>query len=264
MGFVSKIITTNKNLSLRLFTVFYRNFIVWLRYYKPGIIGDVLEPLLYLTALGLGVGTFIHNINGMPYVQYILPGIVASSSMYAAAFESTFGSYTRMVTAGIYEAILLTPVGIEDVVAAEILWGAAKAFMSGTAVLLIGAFFGWIKSPMGFLIPLVIFLNGVMFSSLSLLITSFSPSYDFFSYYFTIAIATMFLFSGVFYPVSALPHQVVYFVHLMPLYYMVKTTRMIAEGDIRLAIVAYVAAMAAFTVVFFYASVFSIKKRIIK
>ena len=101
MELVRKIKNTNENLSTRSFTVFYRNFMVWLRYYKPGIIGDILEPLLYLAALGFGIGAFIHGIDGLSYVEYILPGIVASSSMYAAAFESTFGAYTRMVTAGI-------------------------------------------------------------------------------------------------------------------------------------------------------------------
>ena len=176
MKIIKKITGINSNLSSRSFTVFYRNYMVWLKYYKPGVIGDILEPLLYLAALGFGVGKFIHGINGISYVKYIVPGIIASSSMYAAAFESTFGAYTRMVTNGIYEAILLTPVGIEDIVAGEILWGTAKAFMSGAAVLIIGAAFGWIISPFVFFIPVVIILNGILFSSLSLLITSFSPS----------------------------------------------------------------------------------------
>ena len=136
--------------------------------------------------------------------------------------------------------------------------------MSGAAVLIIGVAFGWVNSPFALLIPVVILLNGILFSSLSLLITSFSPSYDFFSYYFTIAISTMFLFSGVFYPVSALPHLAVYFVYVMPLYYTVEIIRMLAEGRVGPIIFVYLAAIIIFTLLFFYASVFSIKKRIIK
>ncbi|MCL4428692.1 MAG: ABC transporter permease [Deltaproteobacteria bacterium] len=265
MKIIKKITGINSNLSSRSFTVFYRNYMVWLKYYKPGVIGDILEPLLYLAALGFGVGKFIHGINGISYVKYIVPGIIASSSMYAAAFESTFGAYTRMVTNGIYEAILLTPVGIEDIVAGEILWGTAKAFMSGAAVLIIGAAFGWIISPFVFFIPVVIILNGILFSSLSLLITSFSPSYDFFSYYFTIAISTMFLFSGVFYPVSSLPYLVKYFVYIMPLYYTVSIMRMLDEGRINpLTLSAYLSVIILFALIFFYASVFFIRKRVIK
>ena len=265
MELLKKINKTNSNLSRSLFTVFYRNYLVWLKYYKPGIIGDILEPLLYLAALGFGIGKFIHNINGVYYVKYIVPGIIASSSMYAAAFESTFGAYTRMVTNGIYQAILLTPIGIEDIVSGEILWGTAKAFMSGTAVLIIGAVFGWIISPAAIMIPIVIVLNGILFSSLSLLITSFSPSYDFFSYYFTIAISTMFLFSGVFYPVSSLPYLIRYFVYIMPLYYTVSIMRMLDEGKINpVLLFSYLSVIILFALIFFYASVYFIKKRVIK
>ena len=264
MKFIKKIKDINANLSLRSFTVFYRNFMVWLRYYKPGIIGDVLEPLLYLAALGFGVGKFIHHIDGISYVEYIVPGIIASSSMYAAAFESTFGAYTRMVTNGIYEAILLTPVGIEDIVLGEIFWGTAKAFMSGIAVLMVGIIFGWVISPLALFIPIIILLNGILFSSLSLLITSFSPSYDFFSYYFTIAISTMFLFSGVFYPVSSLPYFVKYFVYLMPLYYTVRIMRLLDEGKVYPVIFVYFAIIILFILLFFYSSVFFIRKRVIK
>ena len=264
MEFIKKIKDINANLSLRSFTVFYRNFMVWLRYYKPGIIGDVLEPLLYLAALGFGVGKFIHHIDGISYVEYIVPGIIASSSMYAAAFESTFGAYTRMVTNGIYEAILLTPVGIEDIVLGEIFWGTAKAFMSGIAVLMVGIIFGWVMSPLALFIPIIILLNGILFSSLSLLITSFSPSYDFFSYYFTIAISTMFLFSGIFYPVSSLPYFVKYFVYLMPLYYTAHIIRLLDEGKLYPVIFVYFVIIILFILLFFYSSVFFIRKRVIK
>jgi len=254
----------NANLSLKSLTVFYRNLVVWLRYYKPSLIGNILEPLLYLAALGFGIGKFIHHIDGITYVEYIVPGIIASSSMYAAAFESTFGAYTRMVTNGIYEAILLTPVSIEDIVLGEILWGTAKAFISGTAVLVIGIIFGWIMTPLALLILVIILLNGLLFSSLSLLITSFSPSYDFFSYYFTIAISTMFLFSGVFYPVSSLPHFVKYFIYIMPLYYTVSAIRLLGEGKLHPMVFAYSGIMIAFILLFFYSAIFFIRKRIIK
>lgn len=264
MEFIKKIRNINSNLSIKFYTVFYRNFMVWLKYYKPGIIGDMLEPLLYLAALGFGVGKFIHSIDGVSYAEYIMPGIIASSSMYAAAFELTFGAYTRMVTNGIYEAILITPLGIEDIVLGEILWGTTKAVMSGIAVLVVGLIFGLIASPFALFIPVIIILNGILFSSLSLLITSFSPSYDFFSYYFTIAISTMFLFSGVFYPVSSLPYLVKYFVYIMPLYYTVSIMRLLNEGKLNGIIFVYLIIIIFFILLFFYLSVFFIRKRVIK
>ena len=254
----------NHNISLRLYAVFYRNFKVWLRFYKPSVIGDILEPLLFLAALGLGIGKFIHNIHGTPYLLYIIPGIIASSSMYAASFEGTFGSYTRMTTKGIFDAILVTPVSIEEITAGEVLWAAAKAFMSGFAVLLIALiFFRPHISPFILLIPIIIIINGLMFASLSILITSFAPSYDFFSYYFTVAISTMFLFSGVFYPVSALPNTVRYIVYIMPLYYTVKVTRSLFLGHINFMMFIDLIIILIFSFIFFYLSVYFIKKRMI-
>jgi lipooligosaccharide transport system permease protein len=255
----------NNNISLRFYAVFYRNFRVWLRFYKPSIIGDILEPLLFLAALGLGIGKFIHNINGTPYLLYIIPGIISSSSMYAASFEGTFGSYTRMTTKGIFDAILVTPVSIEEIVAGEVLWSAVKAFMSGLAVLLIALiFFKPYISVFILLIPIVIILNGLLFASLSLLITSFAPSYDFFSYYFTVAISTMFLFSGVFYPVSALPAIIRYIVYIMPLYYTVQITRALFLGRLDLlSLLINLLIIIIFSLIFFYLSVYFIKKRMI-
>ncbi len=264
MKIIKVINEINHNISLRFYTVFYRNFKVWLRFYKPSVIGDILEPLLFLAALGLGVGKFIHNINGTPYLLYIIPGIIASSSMYAASFEGTFGSYTRMTTKGIFDAILVTPVSIEEITAGEVFWAAAKAFISGFAVLLIALiFFRPHISPFILLIPIIIIINGLMFASLSILITSFAPSYDFFSYYFTVAISAMFLFSGVFYPVSALPNIVKYIVYIMPLYYTVKITRSLFFGRMNFMMFIDLLIILIFSFIFFYLSVYFIKKRMI-
>ena len=254
----------NSNISLRFYAVFYRDFRVWLKFYKPSIIWDSLEPLLFLAALGLGIGKFIHNVNGTPYLLYIIPGIISSSSMYAASFEGTFGSYTRMTTKGIFDAILVTPVSIEEIVAGEIFWSAVKAFMSGLAVLLIAfVFFRQHISVLSLLIPIIIILNGLLFASLSLFITSFAPSYDFFSYYFTVAISTMFLFSGVFYPVSALPAIIRYIVYIMPLYYTVQITRALFLGRLNLLLLSDLLIIVIFFLIFFYLSVYFIKKRMI-
>ncbi len=262
-AFLNKIRDINGNLSQRFFAVWYRNFRVWLKFYKPSIIGDILEPLLFLAAFSLGIGKFIHYIHGVPYIIYIVPGIIASSSMYAAAFEATFGSYTRMATKGVFDAILVTPVSIEEIVAGEVIWGTTKAFMSGASVLLVALLFKWIVSPYVIFIPFIIILNGIMFSSLSLFITSFSPSYDFFSYYFTIAVSTMFLFSGVFYPVSALPAFIRFFVYFMPLYHTVSLIRLLDEGKFSPLIFLNLIVIILFSLIFFYLSVIFIKKRLI-
>lgn len=125
------------SLSHRTLAVWYRDAKVWTKFYKASILGNMGEPLLYLLAMGWGLGRMVGTVDGVPYIQFLAPGLVCSTAMYAATFECTFGSFTRMTRQNTYDAILATPVSLEDVVAGEILWGATKGLLSGTAMLLV-------------------------------------------------------------------------------------------------------------------------------
>ena len=108
-----------------------RNFTVYTKLYKSSIALNFVEPMLYLTAMGFGLGAFVHQINGVPYRNFIAPGIIASSSMFAAIYECTYGTYVRMTYQKTFDAILATPVNINDLVAGEIMWGATKSLIYG-------------------------------------------------------------------------------------------------------------------------------------
>src|SRR4030042_467189 len=101
----------------RAFRVWQRNFTVYTKLYKSSIALNFIEPILYLTAMGFGLGAFVQQINGVPYIKFIAPGIIASSSMFAAIYECTYGTYVRMTYQKTFDAILATPVNIDDLVA---------------------------------------------------------------------------------------------------------------------------------------------------
>jgi lipooligosaccharide transport system permease protein len=251
------------NLSLRAITVWYRDAKIWTKFYNASILGNLGEPLLYLLAMGWGLGRMVGTVDGIPYIEFLAPGLICSTAMYAATFECTFGSFTRMTRQNTYDAILATPVSLEDIVAGEILWGATKGFLSGTAMLLVISLFGLVKSFWAVLALGLAFLIGLLFASLSMIVSARAASYDFFSYYFTLAIAPMFLFSGIFFPVTNLPDWAQTFAWFLPLTHGVSASRALFAGNIGWAIAADLLWLFGFFAVAFVVALRSIRKRLI-
>jgi lipooligosaccharide transport system permease protein len=210
--------------------VLHRNLRVWRRYFFSQLVGNLAEPLLSLIALGYGLGALVPRISGMSYIEFIAPGLIISAAMYAATFEGTFGTFTRLEPQHTFEGILSTPVGITEITIAEILYATIKAVLSGTAVLIIVACFGLVASPLAVAVPLLTFLCGIIFGGLAVLCASASPSYDFFNYYFTLAVTPMFLFSGIFFPLDQLPPWVQSVAWFSPLTHAVDASRALFVG----------------------------------
>jgi len=209
--------------------VLARDLRVWRRFLPSSMVGNLTEPFLYLLALGYGLGSLVVEIQGMSYIQFIAPGLVVSATMYAATFEGTYGTYTRMAT---FEGILATPVGVAEVAAGDILYAAVKATAAGCAVLLVVATFGLVHSPWALLVPVLTLVCGILFSGLAVVVAGLSPSYEFFNYYFTLAITPMFLFSGIFFPLSQLPDWAQTVAWFSPLTHAAAISRVLFSGQI--------------------------------
>jgi len=220
------------------FRVWQRNMTIFRKYWKTLLLPNFFEPLLYLAALGLGLGTFIQSggIEGQSYVQFIAPGLLASNAMFAASFESTFNTYVKLKIQGTYDAIVTTPVNAEDVVAGEYLWAGTRAALYGTGFLavltVLGVAFGepLITSWWALLIPLVLLVIGIMFSVTGTLFTSLIDRIDLYSYYFTLVVTPLFLFSGIFFPIGDFPPPVPQVAWFTPLYHAVNVCRALAIG----------------------------------
>jgi lipooligosaccharide transport system permease protein len=210
--------------------VLLRNLRVWRRYFFSQLVGNLAEPLLSLIALGYGLGALVPRISGMSYIEFIAPGLIISAAMYAATFEGTFGTFTRLEPQHTFEGILSTPVGVTEITIAEILYASIKAFLAGTAVLIIVACFGLVGSPLAIAVPLLTLLCGIIFGGLAVLFASASPSYDFFNYYFTLVVTPIFLFSGIFFPLDQLPSWVQSVAWFSPLTHAVDASRALFIG----------------------------------
>lgn len=246
------------------FRVWQRDLTIFRKYWLTLMLPNLLEPALYLTALGLGLGAFIRggSIDGLPYVEYIAPGLLASNAMFAASFESTYNTFVRLKIGRVYDAIVTTPVNAEDIVAGEYLWAGTRAAMYGSLFLVIIAALGLVSSPWAILIPPVLFLVGMMFSVMGTLFTSLIKSIDLYAYYFTLVVTPMFLFSGIFFPVDDFPAPVPQIAWITPLYHAVSVCRALAVGPTP-AILVDLAWIIVFTAAFALLPVQLMRKRLI-
>jgi lipooligosaccharide transport system permease protein len=212
------------------FRVWQRHFTVYKKLYKSSIAFNFLEPVLYLVALGLGLGAFVREINGVPYINFIAPGLIASSSMFATASECTYGTYVRMTYQKTFDAILATPVNINDLVAGELMWGATKSAFYGSIIAVVISLFGLISSPAILLIVPLLFISGLIFAETAVIATALVPGIDSFSYFFTLLLTPSFLFSGIFFPIETLSPIVAKIAFFTPLYHLVNICRAFSAG----------------------------------
>ena len=215
----------------RAFRVWQRHLKVYTKLYKSSIALNFVEPVLYLAALGLGLGAYVKEIKGVPYINFIAPGIIASSSMFAATYECSYGTFVRMTFQKTFDAILATPVNVNDLIAGELMWGATKSVLYGTIILVVISLFGLVDSPTVLLLIPVLFLSGLIFAEISLVFVAIVPGIDSFNYFYTLLMTPMFLFSGIFFPVDTLPPLVSKIAFLTPLYHLVNICRSYSSGD---------------------------------
>jgi lipooligosaccharide transport system permease protein len=252
-------------LTRRVWKVWQRNFDVFLKTITSNFLPSLLEPILYLVALGLGLGVFIQSIEGVPYINFIAPALVAISVMNGSFFECTFGSFVRMYFQKTFDAIIATPVSVEEVIAGELVWGATRATINSTTVLAVIAAFGLISSPLFLLVPLLAFLGGLMFASIAMCFTAIAPNIDFFNYPSFLLVTPMFLLSGTFFPLSQLPLPVQTAAQIfLPLTHVVNIIRGLVLGRTEIFLLLSLVWIAAVTVFFFVLSINLMKKRLIK
>ncbi|HWH09004.1 MAG TPA: ABC transporter permease [Candidatus Thermoplasmatota archaeon] len=218
-----------------------REVTLYKRIWPSTILSTLLDPIMYLLALGFGLGAYVGSIQGRPYLEFIAPGLVASSVMYASIFEAAWNSYVRIFVERSYESMMATPAELEDVVAGEALWGATRATIYSVVMLVVLTGFGLIHSWWALLVPPVAFLAGLAFFMLGISYTVTCRHMDQLTFLFTLGVTPMFLFSGIFFPLEGLPQAVQAVAWLSPLYHLVAAVRALAFGAVGLGTLGHVA-----------------------
>ena len=182
-----------------------RNLVGYSHSWQINILPNFFEPFFYLLAIGFGLGKFVESVGGVEYADYIAPGLAATSAMYGASFDVTFNVFVKLHYEKLYDAVTVTPLSPEDVVVGEMLWAMTRSLIYGLPFVLIASLFGLVHSPWALATPIAVAAIGFCFAMIGLAFTSFIPTIDLFSFFFTLFITPMFLFSGIFFPIETLP-----------------------------------------------------------
>lgn len=250
--------------SLRFVHVWRRNRLVWRKLAVPSMLGNLADPMLYLLGLGYGLGAMLPEVGGTTYIAFLAAGTVCSSTMMSASFEAMYSSFSRMHVQRTWDAIMNAPVSLDDVVVGEAVWAASKAFLSGTAVLLVAAALGLAAWPLALWVLPLVFLTGLVFAGLGLVMTALSPSYDFFIYYFTLAVTPMMLACGVFFPLEQLPGWLQAIAQGLPLTHAVALARPLMNGAVPDAVGAHLSVLVAYAALSLYAALTLARRRLLR
>jgi lipooligosaccharide transport system permease protein len=212
--------------------VWRRNAVMYKRTWKWNILPNFFEPVLYLFSIGIGVGAYISEIGGTSYIAFLAPGLVCVAAMNGASFEVTYNIYVRLVFEKTYDAMLTTPIEPDDVLVGEVLWAVTRAGIYGGCFFIVLMLFGLAPLPSSVWVILLIPLTGLLFAAIGLVFSLRIPNIDMFSFYFTLFLTPLFLFSDVFFPLKErLPGPWLWVAEALPLLHPVRLARASFNGE---------------------------------
>jgi len=257
-----------QRISRRFIRVWQRNLTVYQKTWKISFLPPLLEPLFYLLAFGVGlgvlVGKVVYHSSEVSYVAFIAPALIAINIMYNAFFENTYASFVRMYYQKSFDAIMATPLSLEEIITGEIIWGATKSVIATLIMLGVISLFGLISYPQGLLTIPLAFLGGIAFGSIGMFFTGIVPTIEIFNLPIFLFITPMFLFSGTFFPVENLPFWAQKLSILFPLTHLVNLSRSFSFGIIDTRLLWDVAYLLVFCLIFFPLAIFVMHRRLIK
>lgn len=262
---MSALLEAARSISLSgVIRMWQRNWRIFKKIFWVSITPTLIEPLIYLLSLGVGLGLLVEEIQGLSYTQFIAPGLLGSTVMWAASFETTYDSFVRMKYEKTYDAVLATPLSIEDVIGGEILWGAFRGYINALGFLAVIAAFGLVESPAALILVVLLFFFSLIFAVIGMTFTALISNILLFNYYFTLFMTPLFLFSGIFFPVDSLPFWAQQIATFTPLYHIVLVCRALILGRLDAAVLISSLLIIGFSLLLFLVPITLMKKRLIK
>ena len=249
--------------------VLQRNLMVYRRTWRGSLFGSFLTPLLYLTAMGIGLSQLMASggtdmLGGVKYLDFLGPGILASSCMQTASFESTYPIMGKISWRRNYEAILATPMEVHHLLIGELSWIAFRMTSMATVFLVVLTLFGIPRSPLALLAIPAAVLTGVAFAAPIIAFSATRHNDSGFAALFRFVINPLFLFSGTFFPVSTLPDTVEWIAAATPLYHGVALVRGAVLDDMPSIWPLHLAYLVVFVAVTGYVAYRLLRRRLVK
>lgn len=255
-------------ISFRFRHVWIRNLVTYRRIWRVNFLVPLFEPAFYILAFGLGFSGLIGAVDyaglEMTYTRFMAPALVATACMWNAFFETTYASFVRMHYQNTFDGMLATPLSLEEIITAEIVWAASKAAAAVTVMLIVLVPMGYAAFPGALMCIPIAFLAGLAFGAIGMFFTGIIPTVDMFNLPIFLFITPMFLFSGTFFPVSGIPGWAGIFSLVFPLYHLVELTRLFCIGTMESNPIFNLSYLLIFASVFGYLALRAMKRRLIR
>jgi lipooligosaccharide transport system permease protein len=214
-----------------------RNLLVYKHQWMV-IFTGFFEPVFFLLGIGLGIGALVSSVDGISYVSFVAPGLLAASCLNGALSDGCFNIWFKLHFMKTYDGILATPMRVPDVAFGEMMWAVTRGSIYAGCFLVVLLVIGGITGRPVLLSPLAIFafpaavLAATSFSALFVCITTFVRKIEDFDTVVGLAVMPMFLFSGTFFPISRVPLIPRVVVELLPLYHGTAMLRQLTTGTV--------------------------------
>jgi lipooligosaccharide transport system permease protein len=230
------------------------SLLVYRRVWRGTIFGTIVSPILFLTAMGVALGSLVPTMTtfgGVPYIVFLAPGLMASQAMQTGTQESSWPLIAGFRWNKTFEAMVGTPQGVRDIVLGHLYWLIVRIGIVTGVFLIVSVAFGAITSPTAILAWPASILTGLAFAMPMAAWTATRKNEQSFSIIFRFIVTPLFLFSGTFFPIEQLPQVFQTLAWFTPLYHGVALTRALAIGHPidALALVIHVVVLVALVVV---------------
>jgi lipooligosaccharide transport system permease protein len=219
------------HISLRLgWHVVVRNWMVYRKDFLANISPTLADPALMMAALGMGLSPFIGQINGLSYAEYLAPGMIATTALFTAFFECSYGFYVRLSFESVFKAMLTTPIGVREVVIGEFLWLYIRAALMSLGVGFVLALMGLLPNPWALLLfPFIGGFLSLPCGAIGLIAASQVRNINQFQTVYSFLIAPIYFLSSVFFPLTNQP-VLGFIVQFSPFYHGVRLLQISSWG----------------------------------
>jgi lipooligosaccharide transport system permease protein len=210
-----------------------RSLMVYRRVWRGTFFGTLVSPVLYLSAMGVALGSLVPTMTafgGVPYLVFLAPGLLAAQAMQTATQESSWPLFAGFKWNKTFEAMIGTPQGVRDIVVGHLYWLVVRIGIVTGVFLTVAFLFGAVNSPTVILAWPAAILTGVAFGMPMAAWTASRKTEQSFAFVFRFIITPLFLFSGTFFPIEQLPAAVQPLAWFTPLFHGVALTRSLAIG----------------------------------
>jgi lipooligosaccharide transport system permease protein len=252
--------------------VFEYRLLSYRRTFRSSIFNSFLGPIMFLTAMGLGLGSYVDAgggaaLGGVSYLAFLAPGLLAATAMQTAAFEATFPIIGGLVWSRVFHAMYATPIRPSDIALGNLAWIAFRVLLVSAVFTLVVVLFGAASSPLIVLAIPVAVLTGMAFAGPIAAFSATQRTMEKFNAVFRFGITPLFLFSGTFFPVESLPLFLQPVAWITPLYHGVALSRGLSlgtAGEDPLLMVVHLAVLVGFIAVGAWATTRTVARKLVR